>query len=68
MLTQIYFKLNYIRTLLICSKMAYSCCFSLGGNLDFLDFLQKKFYNIDYRGQLKPQTDKILNNLMDNYN
>ena len=28
--------------------MDYSCCFSLGGNLDFLDFLQKKFYNIDY--------------------
>ena len=29
--------------------MAYSCCFSLGGNLDFLEFLQKKFYNINYR-------------------
>ena len=28
MLTQCYFKLNYIRTLLICSKMANSCCFS----------------------------------------
>ena len=27
--------------------MDHSCCFSLGGNLDFLDFLQKKFYNID---------------------
>ena len=41
---QCYFELNYIRTLLICSKMAYSCCFSLGGNLgDFLDFLQKGF-------------------------
>ena len=23
--------------------MAYSCCFSLGGNLDFLDFLKKSF-------------------------
>ena len=23
------------------------CCLSLGGNLDFLDFLQKKFYNIN---------------------
>ena len=22
-------------------KMAYSCCLSLGANLDFLDFLQK---------------------------
>ena len=25
----------------------YCCCFSWGGNLDFLDFLQKN-YNIDY--------------------
>ena len=49
MLKQCYFQLNYIQTLFICSKMVYSCCFSLGGNLDFLDFLQKKFYNIDYR-------------------
>ena len=29
--------------------MVYYCCFSLGGNLGFLDFLQKKFYNINYR-------------------
>ena len=29
-------------------KMAYSCCFRFGGNLDFPDFLQNKFYNIDY--------------------
>ena len=28
--------------------MAYSCFFSLGGNLDFPEFLQKKFYNINY--------------------
>ena len=28
--------------------MAYSCCFSLGGNLYFPKFLQKKFYNIKY--------------------
>ena len=28
--------------------MAYSCCFSLGGSLDFLEFLQKKFYNINF--------------------
>ena len=32
--------------------MVYSCCFSLGGNLDFLDFLQKKFYNINYRSYI----------------
>ena len=35
--------------MLIPFKMEYSCCVSLWGNLDFLDFLQKKFYNIDYR-------------------
>ena len=29
--------------------MAYSYCFGLGGNLDFPEFLQKKFYNINYR-------------------
>ena len=34
--------------LFIAFKMAYSCCFSLGGNLDFPEFLQKKFYNINY--------------------
>ena len=43
MLKQCYIKLNCIRTLLICSKMAYFGCFNLGGNLDFLDFLQKSF-------------------------
>ena len=26
--------------------MAYSCCLSLGANLDFPDFLQKRFHNI----------------------
>ena len=34
--------------LFIAFKMAYSCCFSLGGNLDFPEFLQKKFYDINY--------------------
>ena len=29
--------------------MAYSCCFSLGGNLDFSEFLKKKLYEINYR-------------------
>ena len=43
------FKQIYTLKLLIAFKMAYSCCFSLGGNLDFLEFLQKKFYNINYR-------------------
>ena len=48
-LKQCYFQLNYIQTLFICSKMVYSCCFGLRGNLDFPEFLQKKFYNINYR-------------------
>ena len=39
----------YTLKLLIAFKMAYSCCFSLGENLDFLESLQKKFYNINYR-------------------
>ena len=34
--------------LFITFKMAYFCCFSLGGTLYFPDFLQKKFYNIDF--------------------
>ena len=42
------FKQIYTLKLLVAFKMAYSCCFSLGGNLDFLEFLQKKFYNINY--------------------
>ena len=29
--------------------MAYYYCFSLGENIDFPEFLQKKFYNISYR-------------------
>ena len=49
MLKQCYFQLYYIQTLFICSKVAFSCSFSKGGNLEFLDFPPKKFYNIDYR-------------------
>ena len=37
------FKQIYNIEQLIAFDMAYSCCFSLGGNLDFLEFLQKKF-------------------------
>ena len=37
------FKQIYTLQLLIAFKMAYSCCFSLQGNLDFLEFLQKSF-------------------------
>ena len=40
------FKQIYTLKLLIAFKMAFSCFFSLGGNLDFPEFLQKTFYNI----------------------
>ena len=42
------FKQIYTIILFIAFKMAYSCCFSLGGNLDFPEFLKKKFYKINY--------------------
>ena len=42
------FRQNYTLELFVAFKMAYSCCFDWRGNLDFPDFLQKKFYNIDY--------------------
>ena len=32
----------------ISHKMAISCCFGLRGNLGVEDFLQIKFYNINY--------------------
>ena len=44
------FKQNYTLELFISLKMAICCCFGLKGNLEFPDFLQKKFYNINYRG------------------
>ena len=37
------FKQIYTLKLFIAFKMAYSGCFSLGGNLDFPDFQQKCF-------------------------
>ena len=46
---------NYAHKLFIAFKTAYSCCFGLRENLDFPDFLQKKFFNIDCRGpEFKP--------------
>ena len=35
-------KSTYTLNLFFAFKMAYSCCFSWGGNLDFLDLVQKK--------------------------
>ena len=37
------FKQIYTLKLFIDFKMAYSCCFSSGENLDFPEFLQKSF-------------------------
>ena len=42
-------KLNKVCSANWTIKMDYFYCFSLGGNLYFLDFLQKKFYNINSR-------------------
>ena len=41
------YKQIYTKKLFIAFKMAYSCCFSFGRNLDFPEFLPKKFYNIN---------------------
>ena len=38
----------------IAFKITYSCCFSYGGNQEFRDFLEKKFYNINYWFGEKP--------------
>ena len=43
------FKQNYTQKLFISFKISYYCCFGLRGNFEFPDFLQKKFYNINYR-------------------
>ena len=42
-----YFKQTYTLKLFIALEMVYYFCFSFGGNLDNLDFFQKKFYNIN---------------------
>ena len=42
------FKQNYAQKLFVSFKISYSCRFSLRENLDIPDFLQKKFYNINY--------------------
>ena len=48
MLKLCYFEAKHTLELFIAFKMAYSC-FDLRVNLDFQEFLQKKFYNIKYR-------------------
>ena len=45
------FKQIYTIKLFIAFKMAYSWCFSLGGNLDFPELLQKRF--------MTPNTDQL---------
>ena len=44
-----YFNAKYNLKLLITSLMAFPSCSLLFENLDFLDFLQKQFYNIEHR-------------------
>ena len=38
------FKQIYTLKLFIACKIGYSCCFSLGGNLDLPEFLKKKSF------------------------
>ena len=42
------FKQNNALELFISLKMAISCCFGWRGNLDLPDFLQIKFYDINF--------------------
>ena len=53
------FKQNYTLELFISLKMAICCCFGLRGNLEFTDFLQKKFYNINYRTNIQIERGKL---------
>ena len=65
------FKQNYTQKLFISFKISYSCCFGFRENLEFPDFLQKKFYNIDYWSDLftitKYLNRKVLRALYDDY-
>ena len=51
MLKQCYTQAKLYSITVIAFKMAYSCCFGLRVNLDFPDFHQKTFNNLNYRGQ-----------------
>ena len=42
------FKQIYTQKLFTSFKMPYSRYFGFRGNLEFPDFIQKKFYNINY--------------------
>ena len=56
-----FLKQNYAQKLFIAFKMTISCCFCLRGNLYFPDFLQNKFYNINYRYPLQALTTWTVN-------
>ena len=58
---QCFLKQNYAQKLFIAFKMTISCCFCLRGNLYFPDFLQNKFYNINYRYPLQALTTWTVN-------
>ena len=53
------FDQNYTLELFIALKIAHSCCFGLRGNLDFPDFFQKKFYNINKNRQMSIKVTQI---------
>ena len=43
------FNQNYSKKLFISFKISYSCSFGFRGNLEFPEFIHKKFHNINYR-------------------
>ena len=53
------FKQNYTLKLFVAFKMAYSCCFSLEGNLDFPEFLQKSFITSTTVGNMDHDSDDM---------
>ena len=57
---QAIFKQNYTVELFISLEMVYNCCFSLEGNLDFLDFLQKSFKTSITDGHIQNWNEGIL--------
>ena len=46
MVKQCIFKQNYTIKLFVSYKISYYCCFGFRGNLEFQDFLQKKFIRL----------------------
>ena len=51
------FKQNCTLKLCFAFDILGSCCFGLRGNLDYPDFLNKKFYNVNYKSNFLPENN-----------